>query len=205
MSVSPSVTPFQSYEQIERKQKESQKSFVLLIYPTFRYIYVQEHKKWGWSESEKSLALSDSFELRYDQNENISLSQLLFNFLADQCYDYHNLSDADRKSSYVTPTSGPVFCDDTLLDGWYRFVGDAGTKMPTTRVPAFRCGTDWSGWLNGAHPTVGDGKVIRKVCFSNRDTGCRSMTYIFVTNCGSFYIYKPSQPPVCDSRYCGTD
>ena len=45
MSVSPSVTPFQSYEQIERKQKESQKSFVLLIYPTFRYIYVQEHKK----------------------------------------------------------------------------------------------------------------------------------------------------------------
>ena len=31
--------------------------------------------------------------------------------------------------------------------------------MPTTRVPAFRCGTNWSGWLNGAHPTVEDGEV----------------------------------------------
>ena len=47
------------------------------------------------------------FELRYDQNNNnISLSQLLFNFLADLCYNYHNLSDANRKSSYVTPISG---------------------------------------------------------------------------------------------------
>ena len=38
----------------------------------------------------------------------------------------------------------------------YRFVGTAGTKMPTTRVPAYRCG---SGWLDDAHPTVEDGKL----------------------------------------------
>ena len=64
--------------------------------------------------------------------------------------------------------------------GWYRFVGAAGTKMPTTRVPPFRCGTLWSGWLYGAHPTVDDDEVCRKVCFSDRSTGCRYIINILV-------------------------
>ena len=42
--------------------------------------------------------------------------------------------------------------------------------MPTTRVPAYRCGGDWSGWLDDTHPTVEDGKVKRMVCFSDRST-----------------------------------
>ena len=71
-------------------------------------------------------------------------------------------------------------CDNQLSEGWYRFVGAVGTKMPTTRVPAFRCGTNWSGWLNGAHPTVEDGEVLRMVCFSDRSTGCRYATDISV-------------------------
>ena len=45
--------------------------------------------------------------------------------------------------------------------------------MPTTRVPAYRCGTDWFGWLDNTHPTVEEGEVHRKVCFSNRPTGCK--------------------------------
>ena len=45
--------------------------------------------------------------------------------------------------------------------------------MPTTRVPAFRCGTDWPGRLVGTDPTMGDGKVHRTVCFINRDNGCK--------------------------------
>ena len=68
-------------------------------------------------------------------------------------------------------------------------MGDAGTKMPTTRVPAFRCGTDWSGWLHGAHPTVEDDIVHRKVCFSDPSSGCRYYTDIFVKNCESYFIY----------------
>ena len=74
-------------------------------------------------------------------------------------------------------------CENQLLNGWYRFVGAAGTKMPTTRVPAYRCGTDWSGWLDGAHPTVQDGEVQMKVCFSNRLSElpvCKYSTTIFV-------------------------
>ena len=50
--------------------------------------------------------------------------------------------------------------------------------MPTTRVPVYRCGTDWSGWLDGAHPTVEDGEV-RPVCFSDSSTGCKK-TIIFL-------------------------
>ena len=114
------------------------------------------------------------------------------------------MSDANRKISYETP-SGSELCDSPFSGGWYRFVGVAGTKMPTTRVPAYRCGTDFSGWLDGAHPTVEDGEVRRLVCFSDRPTGCKYLKDIFVKNCGSYYIYKLLKLPNCDSRYCGTD
>ena len=77
--------------------------------------------------------------------------------------------------------------------------------MPTTRVPAFRCGTDWSGWLMTAHPTVEDGIVPAVVCFSDRSVGCQYVKNIFVKNCGSYFIYKLQQLSTCESRYCGTD
>ena len=98
-----------------------------------------------------------------------------------------------------------MLCDYQLSEGWYRFVGAAGTKMPTTRVPAYRCSIDWPGWLDGAHPTVEDGEVFRKVCFSDRSTGCRYTKDIFVKNCGSYFIYKLIKPHSCPLRYCSAD
>ena len=89
-----------------------------------------------------------------------------------------NLTKADRESGNVTPLYGPSLCDDKLNEGWHRFVGAAGTKMPIKRVPVYRCGTDLSGWLDGAHPTVEDGEV-RPVCFSDSSTGCKK-TIIFL-------------------------
>ena len=130
--------------------------------------------------------------------------QISFHFVADPCYHYQNLSEANRKITYETP-HGLGLCDKQLPEGWYRFVGAAGTKMPTTRVPAHRCGTGWSGWLKTAHPTVEDGEVRRTVCFSDRSTGCKQLRDISVKNCGSYFIYKLLKPPYCDSRYCGTD
>ena len=138
-------------------------------------------------------------------NNKIPLLKLLFNFLDDPCYNYHNLRDANRKSSHPTQKYGPTFCDRELVEGWYRFVGAAGTKMPTTRVPAYNCNTDWSGWLNGAHPKVEDGEVSGKVCFSDRTSGCKYSITISVKNCGLFYIYKLTPLTDCESRYCGTD
>ena len=64
-----------------------------------------------------------------------------------------SLSYANRKINYVTPY-GSELCDSRLPQGWYCFVGAAGTKMPTTRVPAYRCGGDWLGWLDDTYPTV---------------------------------------------------
>ena len=130
--------------------------------------------------------------------------QISFHFAADPCFHYENLSDANRKISYVTP-HGSELCDSQLPEGWYRFVGAAGTKMPTTRVPAYRCSTVWSGWLDDAHPTVEDGEIRRTVCFSDRTTGCKILRDIFVKNCGSYFIYRLQQPPYCNSRYCSTD
>ena len=130
--------------------------------------------------------------------------QISFHFVADPSFHYENLSDANRKISYVTP-HGSELCDSQLPEGWYRFVGAAGTKMPTTRVPAYRCSTVWSGWLDDAHPTVEDGEIQRTVCFSDRTTGCKILRDIFVKNCGSYFIYRLQQPPYCNSRYCSTD
>ena len=126
-----------------------------------------------------------------------------FDFAVDPCYEYKNLSDFQRKSSYHTPWYKEA-CDWKLY-GWYRFVGAAGTKMPTTSVAPFRCDTAYSGWLHGTHPTVEHGVVYRRVCFSNIISDCDFKTQISVKNCSSYYIYKLHPPPRCGSRYCGTD
>ena len=91
--------------------------------------------------------------------------QLSFHFVADSCYHYTNLSEANRKIICITHYDSKL-CDRHIPEGWYRFVGAAGRKLPTTRAVAYRCGTDWSGWLDGAHPTEEDDEVRRMVCFS---------------------------------------
>ena len=63
-------------------------------------------------------------------------------------------------------------------------------ELPTTRVSAYRCGTDRSGWLDDAHPTVEDVEVKKNVCFSDRDKGCKVRISIFVKKCGSYFIFK---------------
>ena len=124
------------------------------------------------------------------------LLQSSFNFVADPCYDYKNLSDASRKSTYKKIEEQ---CDDKLPEGWYRFVGAAGTKMPTTRVPVYRCGTTYSGWLIRK-----DSPPFTEVCFSKQNTGCKNTVSISEKECGSYYIYK-LYATKCPRRYCGSD
>ena len=129
--------------------------------------------------------------LKFSYNEIYKTSHRpKFNFLADPCYNYRNLSDADRKSTYITPQNEDK-CDDessTIIFGeWYRFVGDAGTKMPTQCVPDLRCGANSSGWLKGGHPTLADGEVSSKVCFTRRGDCCKKSRDIKVKDCGSYF------------------
>ena len=126
-----------------------------------------------------------------------------------ECQNYQTLSNADRN---VTRTSaftaeGKVGCDNNLGPAWFRFQGNAGTKMATSCVDPHRCGTHSTGWLNGAHPTVDEGQVTRKVCFSWSGNCCQWSIDILVRDCGDFYIYyinkTPPQHP-CHLRYCGS-
>ena len=102
-----------------------------------------------------------------------------------------------------------VNCKDTTkLLGWYRFVGEAGTQMADTCVKWRHCGALYPGWLSGGHPSVSDGAVLRKVCFTRSADCCYYSTFISVRNCDGFYIYKLS-PVVpyyyhCYYRYCSS-
>ena len=85
--------------------------------------------------------------------------------------------------------------------------GRAGTVMPTHCVPRMHCGTLSPGWLNGKHPTVGEGVVKRMVCFTKDRECCHWYSLVLVRNCSGFIVYKFGQfPKSVDSyslRYCG--
>ncbi|RMX49292.1 hypothetical protein pdam_00011234 [Pocillopora damicornis] len=115
------------------------------------------------------------------------------------CSNYKVLNERDRITTY----KGSVKCDSSLGKGWYRFAGDAGTQMPTKCVPKLQCGTHAPGWLSGAHPTVGEGAVQRKVCFHWSSGCCQWSSNILVRNCGGFFVYELDRPPACSLRYCG--
>ncbi|XP_022805383.1 uromodulin-like [Stylophora pistillata] len=121
---------------------------------------------------------------------------------SDPCHDYKDLNDSDRNSSIK---GNLILCDKELPNGWYRFMGAAGTKMPTARVEPNHCGTRFSGWLDGVHPRVEHGEVTMKVCFSGLYRKCRDTTNILVKNCGSYYIYRHLGIQSCPRRYCGTE
>ena len=124
----------------------------------------------------------------------------------NQCFRYQWLNDSDRS---VNSGWGGSNCDDGL-SGWYKFGGD-GVKMPASCVPRDRCGAYAPGWMNGTHPTFADGNVTSKVCYHHNN--CLSCLYVCceisnnteVVNCGQYYVYKLSQPPVCILRHCGSD
>ncbi len=117
-----------------------------------------------------------------------------------ECLGYKWLRESNRNKKYSRREHN---CDSSL-SGWYRFGGGAGIKMPTSCVAKARCGTSASGWMNGAHPTVAQGRVTRKVCYGF-DSCCQWSNNIEVVNCGQYYVYNLSKPPLCSTRYCGSD
>ncbi|XP_073250793.1 uncharacterized protein [Porites lutea] len=122
--------------------------------------------------------------------------------LASECQNYGSLNSGDRKITY---TSSSYYCDNRIGRGWFRFEGSAGTRMPTSCPPYYRCNTAATGWLNGGHPTAADGQVSRTVCFHWTSSCCEWSINIKVRNCGSYYVYYLSGTPYCDLRYCGTN
>ncbi|XP_067047506.1 uromodulin-like [Acropora muricata] len=125
--------------------------------------------------------------------------------IPDECQNYKVLSNADRK---VTNGDKPLLCDNTLGPAWFRFQGEAGTKMPTSCIPFNKCGTHATGWLNGAHPEKHEGNVTRRVCFHWYSNCCQWSVNIQVQNCSGYYLYYISgtySGHPCHLRFCGTD
>ncbi|PFX23429.1 Pancreatic secretory granule membrane major glycoprotein GP2 [Stylophora pistillata] len=122
----------------------------------------------------------------------------------EECYNHSYLQDAERGMGHYNGFYGNVDCDRyTLQPGWYRFLGAAGTEMPTSCVGRYRCGTHITGWLSGQHPSVADGIVYVKVCFHWHSSCCQWSAYIRVRNCSGFYVYELVPVPYCSSRFCG--
>ena len=124
----------------------------------------------------------------------------LFFPYSTECQNYQVLSSADRNINYHTTSAA---CDSGL-SGWYRFQGAVGTRMATSCPSTHRCNTDATGWLNGGHPTVAEGRTTKTVCFHWHNNCCYYDTNIQVRNCGSFYVYSFSGTPSCSLGYCGT-
>ena len=74
--------------------------------------------------------------------------------------------------------------------------------MPEKTVPEFHCGTHDPIWLNGRHPTVAEGNVVRQVCVNSFGFVCVDTFDINVTDCGDFYVYYLRPTYYCAIAYC---
>lgn len=124
----------------------------------------------------------------------------MFLLIVDGCTNYTVLSEADRAQGNAVENN---LCDRDLIPGWYRFQGEAGDQIPDKCVLSKRCGTKYPGWLNGAHPSVAEGVVTRKVCYGY-DSCCLWSNNIKVKNCSGYYVYELQNSPdyIC-FRYRG--
>ena len=125
----------------------------------------------------------------------------IFSFLAaSECNQYNILNDSDRRNDFGRGKK----CDRNLTEDWYRFSAGAGTSIATKCISKGQiCGTDLPGWMDGAHPTVDEGVVSRKVCFSGYYECCYRHIMINVRNCSSFFVYRLKPVSICPCRYCG--
>ncbi|XP_041038059.1 uromodulin-like isoform X7 [Carcharodon carcharias] len=123
--------------------------------------------------------------------------------LTDPCAN-HTILDQAWRSIYCkwTECTGHWMCDDKLQDGWYQFKSSGGLKIPDTLIPFGYCSTSSSGWLNGSHPTVGEGEVTRTVCFTSGENRCFWTREIKIKNCSSDFVYKLKPVPSCNAAYC---
>ncbi|XP_066275529.1 uncharacterized protein [Branchiostoma lanceolatum] len=117
--------------------------------------------------------------------------------------EYRVLNEAWRNVNHGQDT--PTRCDSSFGGEWYRFMGPAGTHMPTQRPATTHvCGTHAPMWINGAHPTVADGEVSRQACAYWESNPCLWQATIQVKACrAGYYVYKLPKAPACSLVYCG--
>merc|ERR1711935_310775 len=125
---------------------------------------------------------------------------------------YLELNDPSR-SVFAGP--GDQLCDSEDLDytspdwqgpGWYRFTSTEFSQLADYPPGSVNCGTIFTGWLDGDHPTLEEGEVTRRICFqegTSFEYQCWQETEAGVVNCGEYFVYHLREPPRCYARYCG--
>ena len=162
------------------------------------------------NENSENLDLFFFFIYHYCSVNALKYSTNVSLLTVDGCNNYTVLSGADRAQGQIVINASNYRCDrDDLVPGWYRFQGAAGDRMADKCVPAYHCGTQYPGWLNGPHPAVSEGVVNRTVCYNYyyywywSRYCCLWSNNIRVKNCGAFFVYELQKPPTCYLRYCG--
>jgi len=140
----------------------------------------------------------------------------------EQCISHNQLVDGTRSTGFgkgqISMDARNRMCDSSdssmensntvqddpewLGEGWYRILGDAGTKIPEQKVGRSNCGTQRTGWMNGDHPTQIFQTDAVDFCFESKNSDCNWMVTGQVTNCGPFYVYFLLDAPECNLRYC---
>ncbi|XP_002160515.1 uncharacterized protein LOC100215474 [Hydra vulgaris] len=125
---------------------------------------------------------------------------------AVECTEYK----LEESSSRIWDKVSDVVCDTEV--GWVRFSAESGAEIaskctkntnPITRFGQ-SCGAEFRGWIMDRHPSLEEGRVQRRVCFSYADQcSCEFFSNIYVRNCGGFYVYRFNKVPICNARYCG--
>ena len=127
------------------------------------------------------------------------ITKCTFLFKVDGCENYTVLSEADRSLE----NNGRRVHKGTV---WYRWGGAHRDRIPDKCALKGQCDTDYSGWLKGAHPSVTEGAVTRKVCFSGYKFCCLGSHSIQVKNCSSYYVYELNRQVVNKIlRSCGSE
>eukprot|EP00092_Neocalanus_flemingeri_P091661 GFUD01116259.1.p1 GENE.GFUD01116259.1~~GFUD01116259.1.p1 ORF type:complete len:163 (+),score=39.71 GFUD01116259.1:41-529(+) len=135
---------------------------------------------------------------------------------AKQCrLPYETLSQSWRK---VKPgnSGDSKSCHDrsqSFKKKWYRFSDPAGSQILTapSTYEGYNniCSHDRAGWMNRAHPVVGEEPVRGRICFASHDFGddCKWSVEIQVVACqeedgSTFYLYELPPTPQCSLVYC---
>uniref|UniRef100_A0A3B4DKV2 ZP domain-containing protein n=1 Tax=Pygocentrus nattereri TaxID=42514 RepID=A0A3B4DKV2_PYGNA len=130
-----------------------------------------------------------------------SYCTVAFDNVADPCYNYVSLDQPWRANN---ETGFWLFNRDFNWNGWYRlFYKGMNIRLSESCIPTYRCGAYITLWLNGPHPEIEDGVVIREAC-GNAGSGCCSLRLnpIRVKACpGNYYVYDLVNPPY-STGYC---
>ncbi|XP_075687674.1 uromodulin-like [Rhinoderma darwinii] len=117
---------------------------------------------------------------------------------SDPCSSYTTLNEPWRSTS----TSHGDNCD-SKTNGWYRFTGSGGIRIPESCVHDNKCGTKASLWINGSHPSPNEGIVTFTACAQRDGNCCLLSSTVQVKAClDGYHVYKLNGTPTCPAAYC---